>query len=86
MIDAQGAPETAIREDVQSVQLSEPTVAKANTSASDLQEYWHHLPYLPHNTEHRVHITTCNQYGCSNSIGGRREPHVIFKTAADDGK
>ncbi|VDD75813.1 unnamed protein product [Mesocestoides corti] len=67
---------------VKTVSLEDQLVAKANTNASDWQEFWHHISNLSHNSEHRIYLSACNQYGCSN--GSSEIPHVTFRTPKDD--
>ncbi|KAM7534631.1 hypothetical protein Aperf_G00000106898 [Anoplocephala perfoliata] len=66
------------KEEIRTVSMSDPMVAKGNTSSEVEQEFWHHLANLSHNSEHRVHIQACNEYACNEF--DLKKPDVTFRT------
>ncbi|VDO14888.1 unnamed protein product [Rodentolepis nana] len=68
-------------EDTRTVSLNDPLVAKGNTSSEEIQEFWHHLANLAHDSEHTVHIRACNEYDCTEF--DLQVPNVKFKTMKD---
>lgn len=67
-----------VKEDTRTVSMSDPMVAKENTSSEGEQEFWHHLANLTHTSEHRVHIRACNEYACTEF--DLQKPDITFRT------
>ncbi|VDN27216.1 unnamed protein product, partial [Dibothriocephalus latus] len=62
-------------------------------SAFGAQEYWHHLPNLTMDAEHRVYMWVCNKHACSGEperLDGEPasdgKPHIVFKTPPYNGE
>ncbi|BHF84310.1 hypothetical protein SprV_0902746100 [Sparganum proliferum] len=68
------------------------TLNTTEPSALGAQEFWHHLPNLTMDAEHRVYVWVCNKHACSgepdrldNDPALNGKPHVVFKTPSYNG-
>uniref|UniRef100_A0A0X3NQS8 Peroxidasin homolog n=1 Tax=Schistocephalus solidus TaxID=70667 RepID=A0A0X3NQS8_SCHSO len=87
VIDAQegAAPEIEHKKVTFTLNATEPSPFGA-------QEYWHHLPNLTMDAEHRVYVWVCNKHACSGEPDHLEsepapdgKPHIVFKTPSYNG-